>query len=411
MIEKQLIGCILSDNACLPKITEFISPDDFLISENKIVFQKIIEMTERGLSVDFVSLGQALNRPPGHLTHFVEDLPSKTFLDTYIKQFRDELMDRKYMGLVSSLSRIKDRKQAVNEMIDFCQLESLEYEKPYKEYISTFHDEYAENAGKRGIIGLLTGFPWIDKFVRFDKRMLITIAARPGCGKTAFSLCVAIGMAKQEAVTFFSLEMEVRDIILRGIAATQDIPLTNLIRYEHENISGAMGRWCDETKNLTIRRPRICNLRTIEAEAQKTKVIFIDQLSKINEPMLRGESRATLYGRITTALCNIAAQNNCCIILCAQINRTGTEEPTLVHLKDSGSIEEDSNIVLLLKNDPMTNECIVTCAKNRSGEEGAKRFAFYRNFTKFVELKNSSSVPSGQRNVSGREIKTLFPRN
>ena len=113
--------------------------------------------------------------------------------------------------------------------------------------------------------------------------------------------------------------------------------------------------------------------------------VIIDQLSCVQEQPLKGETKASLFGRITAGLKQIANQYNIPVILCAQINRQGTDEPLLHHLKDSGSIEEDSAVVLVLHSVNVDSPTQVICAKNRGGVVGYEDFNFKRSHMKFSQ--------------------------
>ncbi len=263
--------------------------------------------------------------------------------------------------------------------------------KPLLEISQQFYEEYAERQERiqEGYIGIKTGFSFLDQEVIFDNGQLITIAARPGRGKTCFSFTLALNMAKYgKKVLFLALEMQVMDMVERAISSTQNIPLKDLITCKDENVGKHLDALITQYGNLSIHHPRRCSMADIAFYAKNFDIVFVDQLSNIAQDQAKGETKAMMYGRFTSGLNRIAIEQNIPLFLCCQINREGVDNPTLETLKDSGSIEEDSHKVLLLHcKEENSREMHVLVGKNRKGKENiGKMFIFDRDFTRVKEF-------------------------
>lgn len=316
--------------------------------------------------------------------HFMLDgeYVSEHDIDTYVSQIRDNSILRHVQASddIDEIQTILD-KRLIGESVS-----SL------NDVASKFYDSYAERQEKisQGYIGVRTGDKWIDTRVVFDECNLITIAGRPGEGKSSYSLNLALQMAHHGSkVCYVGLEMNEIENFQRALAIVTETSLRDLKKYEELHLGVLIDKIDKYTKgNMDFHHPEVCTAAGVDALARNYDVVVVDQLSCMYEPEIRGETKASKYGRITNKLKRTAMKYQNTVVLCAQINRAGAGAPELIHLKDSGSIEEDSDIVLLIhREDKEASLTDVLCAKNRHGEANHKtQYTFDRKYTKFRSL-------------------------
>lgn len=369
--EYRLIHCILRDSELLDRIK--LEADDFL--KYRIVWDEIMVFKKEARPIGFSSPFSF------DVLEFVPQdyVDGGAFVDEYCYEIRKNRIIRDIKNS-DSLKEIRD-------------LASMEYMKvkipTLEESVGQYLDNYCvgQERIKDGYVGIRTGFKWFDMAVVLDKADLITLAGRPGQGKSSLALSLALGAAKYHKVLFLSLEMTQDEMIARAISSTQSIPLNELTHYMVNTAPSIVAKFFEQYKNFNIFHYRNCHTKDIAAIADNYDIIFIDQLSNLRDPYQKGESKAARYGRITQELKAIAIEQNIAVVLCAQINRAGAENPDLTNLKDSGSIEEDSDIVVLIQHDSIDNSTKLICAKNRNGEANHEvEYRFEKKFTRFIPI-------------------------
>jgi len=223
------------------------------------------------------------------------------------------------------------------------------------------------------------------------------VAARPGQGKSSFSLTLATDFAHHGAkVLFLSLEMGEQEVLYRAIAQRGEVILSDILKANQEDLAPLIDQFKKHTKgNFRILHPGSVNIGEIRRLSEGYDVVVVDQLSTVREPQVKGETKVGLYGRITNALKQQAIEKKQLVFLCCQINRQGEEEPKLINLKDSGSIEEDSDKVILLHcQEKMNGDTKVIIGKNRQGQEDIfVTYQFKRHFTKFIQPNGKTNTP------------------
>jgi len=266
---------------------------------------------------------------------------------------------------------------------------------PLFDVLKSYTDIYIERQERLaagGAIGLSTGVRWLDEGVGLLSHQLITIAGRPRMGKSSFAMNVALWMArKKHKVLFIGLEMSEDEVMTRAIASSTGVPMDSLKKTTIENIFESTGRFYDEHPTMSFYFPRRFTSFDALALLSSYDAIVIDQLSNLTDERGKNENKALYYGDVTNRLKNAAMQSGKTVFLCAQINRAGADEPTLENLKDSGCIEENSDIVLILHQpDPMVDDIRIVCAKNRSGRDNHYLdFKFNKSLCRFIPINTS----------------------
>lgn len=277
-------------------------------------------------------------------------------------------------------------------------------------------DRLFHNKGDR--TGLTSGFRDIDAFTTgFQPGNFIIVAARPGMGKTSFALNMAVAAAKEEGlpIAFFSLEMSNDELIQRLICSEARISMTdmrkgNIKQHQWEDISRAMGDlndlpiYLDDTGGLTVSDVR-SRARRLKSANGKLGAIFVDYLQLLRPSTTqRNANRNEEISEICRTLKVTAKDIGVPIIALAQLNRgvetRSDKRPMLADLRDSGSLEQEADLVAFLYRDgyynPETPEPDVTefiISKHRNGPTGAPKLRFQANYTLFQPYGEESHYP------------------
>ena len=270
----------------------------------------------------------------------------------------------------SSLLRQSEQIDDVEKKIEL--LSAMRSEQGEKDLLSEYYDWYCERKQRKdeGALGFKTGFRFIDEHVVLDRGHLATIAGRPSNGKSAFALNLAIGMAHYGAkVLFLSLESSANETMNRAISCATGKDF-NMVEYAWvDDIQSLIAQYIDYTaKNLDIIDGDF-SMTTAEIRrlSKGYDVVIVDQLSNLAIADSK-ETKASRVGEACYQLLNIARAENILVLMCAQINRGGDQEPKLIHLKDSGGIEEASIKVLFVHRPKLEESTtVISVPKNKSG--------------------------------------------
>lgn len=269
--------------------------------------------------------------------------------------------------------------------------------------------------------GLMSGFTYLDDVTGgFRKQEMTVIGARPSIGKTAFALSIALNMTMSGVrVGFFSLEMPVRSIGCRLLSALSGVPFSHILRRtftndESSRIIDAMGDLY--TKQLFIQDVANMKLMDLRAQAHQMKlksdvqIIFIDYMGLIEpDEQNAGDERFNWISKVSRQIKQLARELDIPIVVLCQVSREAEDqEPKLSNLRDSGSIEQDADVVLLLhrarpkegeQRKPIEETSLIV-AKNRNGETGVTKIAFEGAIVKFHNLEKASSyTPANSTNA------------
>lgn len=264
-------------------------------------------------------------------------------------------------------------------------------------------------SNKQEITGIPTGYREYDKMLLgLQPSNLIVIGARPAVGKTSFALGMAINVALKTnyAVLFFSMEMSKLELAQRMIAATAKVNYTRIrsgqLRQEDWNaISNAMSKlketkiWIDDSPALTTMEVRAKARRF--AHKEQLGLIVIDYLQIMTSSSSKIESRAVEVGEMSRALKILAREINCPVVAISQLSRNlesrQDKRPMLSDLRESGSIEQDADVVTFLYRDELYNEdssnvgeAEVIVAKHRAGPVGKTNMRFIKEFSHFSDI-------------------------
>lgn len=410
--EQALIGIILCDMAKntrnIPKLANNIKPEYFSNPKLKEIYQIAVNLFAKGTPVDFVTILDAMAGDAGeNKVLLVRCAESEFFISSlgeYVK-----ILEKCYKArALQSLCSIQVDHQQIDKQLEQVALESNELIQSNKAHETVKLSEITaeqymrlfdkESLKKR----IFTGFPKVDKITKgFRNKNLIILAARPGVGKSALALILAYNFAKQgKKVAFYSLEMSKEEIYDRLMAHISGVNLSQIIDRDFENSKhGQMAKSADVMHKLPLYlndsgTQTVQSIR-IEAQIKKFDMVVIDylQLLSVTE---KTQNRNDEVGKMTRALKSMAMDLDIPVIALSQLNRSKEgndeyKEPALTSLRDSGSIEQDANIVMMLWKDSRPAESKSSqyvnfkVAKNRSGFTGGFVFEFIGGAMRFIE--------------------------
>ncbi len=437
--EMCVIGAILIDEKALANVIQTLKPEHFYFDELKAAYQAILELSSEGKSIDFVSVLKKLvakgfydeKQAKQMLLECADLVPSISQADTYAKTVSDSFKARKLQEIGARLAFDGVFAENVNEVADEIMSELYEV-------VSEQHKKQLKNVGDLGTQVFEgysndgqdlenrshTGFPRLDEILKgMSAGNLIILAARPKLGKTAFALSIAENIAKSgKTVAFYSLEMESSEIYERLLSKSAQIPMNTLIdrrfrdkrrpqKIRDEEIN-KIAETIDEIYSLPIKindNPA-CTVNDIRLESRLVKdlgLIVIDYLQLMRSTK-KAENRNLEVGSICRELKCLASELGVPILCLSQLNRTSDEStrPSPSELRDSGSIEQDANKVILMwsieknlnERGLVESKTIgVDVALNRRGTTGVTLFNFNGNYMNFTELERKYEEPKAKK--------------
>lgn len=427
--EQSVLGAIIIDPQSINQVAGQIKPEYFYIPQHREIYKTLENMFQMSRTIDYVTLLERLKDSgtydeaggKAYITQLAQMVPSSANILTYASIIRERYYTRSL--ILAAQNIIKD---ATDSVVDTARLLDSAEQRIYeiregkdisglthiKDVMSaeTFDrlTKITDPETRDDYIGIPTGIGDLDNVITgLNKSDLIIVGARPGMGKTSFALNIAKNVAeKGKRVAFFSLEMTRDQIAQRLLSNEASVPSTKLrtgqlTPDEWARLGNAgqtlskMDIYVDETPGITVPEMKAKLLRN------KVDLVIIDYLG-LMQSAKRTENRVQEVSDITRNLKTMAKDLHVPVIACAQLSR-GTEakgkshRPALSDLRESGSIEQDADIVLFLyretyydsekaegedRSDPNKAECIV--AKNRHGEIKTIDLYWDGQFTRFA---------------------------
>ena len=437
--EMCVIGAILIDEKALANVIQTLKPEHFYFDELKAAYQAILELSSEGKSIDFVSVLKKLvaegfydeKQAKQMLLECANLVPSISQSEAYAKTVVDSFKARKLREIGTRLAFDGVFAENVDEVADGIMSELYEVvSEQHKKQLKTVGDigtqvfEGYSNDGQDLENRSHTGFSRLDEILKgMFAGNLIILAARPKVGKTAFALSIAENIAKSgKTVAFYSLEMESSEIYERLLSKRAQIPMNTLIdrrfrdkrrpqKVRDEEIN-KIAETIDEIYSLPIKindNPA-CTVNDVRLESRLVKdlgLIVIDCLQLMRSTK-RFENRNLEVGAICRELKCLASELGVPILCLSQLNRTSDEStrPSPSELRDSGSIEQDANKVILMwsieknlnERGLVESKTIgVDVALNRRGTTGVTLFNFNGNYMNFTELDRKYEEPKAKK--------------
>lgn len=428
--EQSVIGAALSDQAVMPMIIEKVKPDYFFNENHRAIFGIIFRMFTSGVPVDIVTLlNEAMklhifeNAAEGrrYLADIANTLPTTSNIESYCKIVEDKYYIRSlaYAArdiLDSVQSGEKDAQllldSAEQKIYDIRQGRNVSGLSSLADAVLEAYDRLGKLSGedKDLYVGARTGFTLLDSITSgLNKSDLIIIAARPGMGKTSFAMNIARNVAKtsNKDVVTFNLEMSKEQLATRLLsteARVESSALRNGRIKTEDWVTLATSAAYLSTLPMLIDDTASMTVQQMKAKLRRVKnlgLVIIDYLQLMGSTS-HSDNRVTVISEITRQLKVMAKELDVPVILLSQLSRAvesrNDKRPMLSDLRESGSIEQDADIVLFLYRDAYYNkesqrqnisECIV--AKNRHGETGTVELIWNGQFTLFTNPEYSAA--------------------
>ena len=422
--EQSVLGSMIIDRAAIATAAEALSLEDFYRDSHKVIFSTIVEMTQRDIPVDMITLIEHLRsvnklEAAGGITYITEistSVPSTANLRSYINivsqkstlrrliRASNEIIEESY-GNQDDVEKVVDN--AEKRVFEISEKRNSSDFEPISAVLERGFLEIERLFNNKGeITGVGSGFKDLDaKTSGFQKGDMVLIAARPSMGKTTFALNIAEHAALREGkkVVIFSLEMSKEQLAYKLLCSQANVDMLklrtgNLEDKDWENIARASGPlaaakiFIDDTAGVSVMEMR-SKCRRIKME-HGIDLILIDYLQLMSGS---GESRQQEVSEISRSIKAIAKEMQCPVIALSQLSRAPEQRadhrPMLSDLRESGSIEQDADLVMFLYRDEYYNketeeknigECIV--AKQRNGPVGTVKLAWLGQFSKFGNL-------------------------
>jgi len=428
--EKAVLGAILIDTQSLTKITDLLSPESFYDLRHQIIFHNIVSLYRDGKPVDVLTLTTELKKDKklkqiggsAYISELISEVPTTSNIENYAEIIRECSVRRELINLSSTIDSLsREEQKGIDEIMDVFEskLFSITVSTSNKDFFDTKTllelqmqkaDEYAKNPG--GLRGLPTGIGSVDKFLGgLHKSDLIILAARPAVGKSAFVFDIARHIAitgKTSAV--FSLEMPAVQVIERMLAQQSrinlwDLRMGNIKDQDYKRLNSAQNE-LSNSKIFIDETPGI-NTMQLRSKARKLMIeegldlIIIDYL-QLMQGSSRSDNRAQEVGEISRSLKILARELNIPVIALSQLNRAVENReggvPQLSDLRESGSIEQDADLVLFLGRDSSADEVDpnnidydkkikvdMYIAKHRNGPVGKLKLLFQPGHMKYLD--------------------------
>ncbi|TLD89309.1 replicative DNA helicase [Helicobacter sp. MIT 05-5294] len=445
-IERAVLSSILFDPEQLDSIAESLVAEDFAYTPHQNIFAAMLELrhTDRPIDEEFILKLSTKARPIAQeeILNILTTSPISD-LKSYIKEIIESSNKRKLHSFAMKINQsATDSETSSQEIIDYLQSElykitNIHQNKEFQDSKQVVEAtlEYIEEMKKRGntlLIGVDTGFAGLNKMTTgFNKGDLIIVAARPAMGKTTLVLNMAQkALDTGKGVAFFSLEMPAEQLMLRMLAAKTSIALQNLRvgnlqDEEWTNLARAaeiMGKaplFIDDNSLLTIHQLR-SKLRKIKSKHPEIGLAVIDYLQLMSSA--NNKDRHQEVSEISRGLKMIARELEIPIIALSQLNRSlesrSDRRPMLSDLRESGSIEQDADIILFVYRDAVykqkdekekeeaakkenkeykstyiprnEEEAEIIIGKQRNGPTGMVKLTFHKHCTRFVDLADTN---------------------
>ncbi len=422
--EKSVLGALLIDSSAINLVAEFLKTEHFYLPEHQSIYSAMLTLYEKQKPIDVVTLQDELKEEgtlkkiggQKYLSDLINVVPTSAYVEHYGHIVKNQYVKRKLIELSSRMvEKAFDEKGDVKKLIDQAEVEifSLAQQHLHQDFIELKEIlaesfERLEEFVKKGthLRGVPTGFTDLDnKLAGMQDSNLLVLAARPGIGKTTLALNIALSIATKykQPVGFFSLEMSKEELVDRLLVGQADIDAWRLKTGklsddDYKKLTEAMGElseapiYIDDTPGASILEMRT-KARKLKVE-KNIKFIIVDYLQLANAGH-QYDSRVQEVSIISQGLKNLARELHIPVLAISQLSRAveqrGTKKPQLSDLRESGSIEQDADVVMFLYYEDDSEDLLdqskrlikLYIAKHRNGPTGELDLMFRGDRVKF----------------------------
>ncbi|PKR77413.1 replicative DNA helicase [Halalkalibacillus sediminis] len=425
--EQSVLGAVFLEPNAIVSASEILEADDFYRISHQRLFETMVRLTDKGEPIDLVTITtelsdlQILDEVGGvsYLTDIANSVPTAANIEYYARIVQEKSMLRRIISAATNIvTNTYEESEEVEDVLDYAEKTMLDVSQSktsskfrnIKDVLINVYDNIEQlHHHDEDVTGVPTGYKDLDHITSgFQKNDLIIIAARPSVGKTAFALNISQNVAvnAQENVAIFSLEMGAEQLVMRMLCAegnidAQRLRTGSLQSEDWGKLTMAMGSlsdagiFIDDTPGVKVNEIR-SKCRRLKQE-QGIGMVMIDYLQLIQGSGNSRENRQQEVSEISRQLKALARELEVPVVALSQLSR-GVEQrqdkrPMMSDLRESGSIEQDADIIGFLYrddyyDDESENENIIEIiiAKQRNGPIGTVELAFVKEYNKFVDL-------------------------
>jgi replicative DNA helicase len=438
--ERSILGAILLENVMYNEAAEKLRADDFALDSHRRIYARMAELIDAGRAVDIVTLTEELSRRKeveavggvAYLASLTEGLPRRISIEEYVRIVKDKSLLRQLINICSSaITTAADQSEEAIEVLSRAESDLLEVTergitRGFAGIPEIVRDSFGsiDNLYKEGreVTGLATYYDEFDRMTSgLQPSELIIIAARPSMGKTAWAINIAENAAVKggNTVAVFSLEMSKESLLRRMLASqamvdSQKIQKGFLLREDHDKLTRALEAlveskiFIDDTPGISLTEMR-AKARRLRQNTGRLDLIVIDYLQLMTAASAgpgakRYENRTQEVSAVSRGLKALAKEMKVPVIALSQLSRSseqrgGDKKPMLSDLRESGSIEQDADVVAFIHRESYYNKdengeedpdskgkAEIIIAKQRNGPTGSVHLAYLSKCTRFENL-------------------------
>src|SRR5512146_533541 len=428
--ERSILGAILIDNFSYNQAAEKLTADDFSLDSHRRIYQRVTDLAESNRAIDMITLTEELLRHKEleaiggvpYISSLIDIVPERSNIEQYVRIVRDKALLR---GLIfaanAAVARAMDESEPADDVLNAAEaalyeLSENRFTRDFQDVKQIVRDSFGSidalyERGQR-VTGLETHFSDFDGMTSGLQRSdLVIIAARPSMGKTAFALNIAENASVMDGkvVGVFSLEMSREALLLRLLCSnarvdSHKLRMGFLTKDDCQKLVDALGRlaeaplFIDDTPGITVSEMR-AKARRLQHQQKKLDLLIVDYLQLMSGTPAGGkryENRTQEVSAISRGLKLLAKELRVPVVALSQLSRApesrgGDHRPQLSDLRESGSIEQDADVVAFIfreevykRDDPdLDGLAELIIAKQRNGPTGKVDLAFIKRSTRF----------------------------
>lgn len=424
--EKAVLGACLLDKDAIVYVLDQVKARDFYRDDHQVIFQCMVNLSAKGEPCDLVTVVEELRKQGnleraggvGYVASLADAVPSATAAVHYSKIVAEaslsrdlihaagEILTQGYEGTKDAQELLMDAEKAIFDVSNRKVSSNFD---SIKDLSLQVFEQILEIKASDGVTGIPT-FTDLDRILSgLQKGDLIILAARPGMGKTSFAMNIAqqAGCKYGKTVAVFSLEMPNEQLVQRMLCTQAKVDQSKvrkgmLTGDEAGRLSAALGPlseaniFMDDTPGITITEMR-AKARRLILEQGKLDLLVVDYLQLMQGSSRRIENRQQEISEISRSLKALAKELDVPVLALSQLSRLverTNEPPNLSHLRESGALEQDADVVLFIHQPKSGDEegggqpqslVEVIVAKHRNGSVGSAQLAFFREYTRFAD--------------------------
>ena len=427
--EQSVLGGLMLDNQAFDRVAELVVSQDFYTRTHKLIFEAMTALAEIGDPIDLITISESLeknNQLSGiggfaYLAEIAKNTPSAANIDAYASIVRERAVVREMIGVANEIAEagFNPEGRTSHDLLDFAEskvFKIAEQRTKSSDGPQSIHNILEKTVDKieelyqspqDGVTGVSTGYADLDKMTTgLQPSDLIIVAARPSMGKTTFAMNLAehAAMTQDKPVLIYSLEMPSEQIMMRMLASLGRINQTKVRTGQLDDddwarLSSTMGllmekgkMYVDDASGLTPTDVR-SRARRIARDHGGISMIMVDYLQLMRVPSL-SDNRTLEIAEISRSLKALAQELQCPVVALSQLNRTleqrADKRPINSDLRESGSIEQDADLIMFIYRDEVYNEdstdkgvAEIIIGKQRNGPIGKVRLTFQGQFSRF----------------------------